>query len=104
MRRIQINIHNPKINIIVEERNKKNIFVTNNIFAKWKSEVKDYSSIINFIKGFKIDYRISKQSLSNLKHRPLIKKQVPKTDETILFISYVKTKYSEFDETLFFNK
>jgi len=34
VRRIQINIHNPKIDIIVEERNKKNIFVTNNIFAK----------------------------------------------------------------------
>ena len=34
VKRIQINIHNPKIDIIVEERNKKNIFVTNNIFAK----------------------------------------------------------------------
>jgi len=34
VRRIQINIHNPKIDIIVEERNKKNIFVTNNIFVK----------------------------------------------------------------------
>jgi len=74
------------------------------LFPKIASDLKDYSSIINFIKGFKIDYRISKQSLSNLKHRPLIKRQVPKTDETILFISYVKTKYSEFDETLFFNK
>jgi len=34
VRRIQINVHDPKIDIIVEERNKKNIFVTNNVFTK----------------------------------------------------------------------
>jgi len=34
VRRIQINVHDPKIDVIVEEINKKNIFVTNNIFAK----------------------------------------------------------------------
>ena len=47
---------------------------------------KDFTNLairnfIKFIKGFKNDYRISKQSLFNLKHRPLIKRQVLKTDE-----------------------
>jgi len=74
------------------------------LFPKIASDLKDYTGIIKFIKGFKIDYRITKPSLSNLKNRPLIKRQVPRTDETILFISYVKAKYNDFDETLFFNK
>jgi len=66
--------------------------------------LKDYSSIIKFIKVFKVDYRISKQSISNLKHRPLIKNQVPRSDETLLFVNYVKSKYNHFDENLFFSK
>ena len=45
VRRIWINIHDPKIVIIVEERNKKNILVTNNVFVKWKS--KKWKSDIN---------------------------------------------------------
>ena len=51
MRRIQINVHDPKINVIVDERNKKNIFVTNNVFAKWKS--KGWKSDINIYDDFR---------------------------------------------------
>ena len=74
------------------------------MFPKIALSLKDYSSIINFIKVFKDDYRISKQSISNLKHRPLIKNQVPITDETLLFVNYVKSRYNHFDENLFFSK
>ena len=45
VRRIWINVHDPKIDIIVKERNKKNIFVTNNVFVKWK--LKRWKSDIN---------------------------------------------------------
>ena len=44
MRRIRINIHEPKIVIVIEETNEKNVSITDNIFAKrevkrWKSDV-----------------------------------------------------------------
>jgi len=34
MRRIRINVHEPKIVIVIEERNKENVSITDNIFAK----------------------------------------------------------------------
>jgi len=34
MRRIRINVHEPKIVIVIEERNKENVSMTDNIFAK----------------------------------------------------------------------
>jgi len=34
MRRIKINVHEPKIVIVIEERNKENVSMTNNIFVK----------------------------------------------------------------------
>ena len=38
MRRIRVNVHDPKIVIIVKEGNEKNVLVINNVFAKWKSK------------------------------------------------------------------
>jgi len=32
--RIRVNIHDPKIVVVVKEENKKNVLVINNIFAK----------------------------------------------------------------------
>jgi len=34
VRRIRVNVHDPKIVVIVKEGNKKNILVINNVFAK----------------------------------------------------------------------
>jgi len=34
MRRIRINVHEPKIVIVIEERNEENISMIDNIFAK----------------------------------------------------------------------
>jgi hypothetical protein len=63
-----------------------------------------YSSIIEFIKGYKKNIRISKQSLSNLKNRPIVLKSVPYNEETELFIGYVKTKFPNFNSQKVFNK
>jgi len=38
MRRIKINVHEPKIVIVIEERNKENVSMTNNIFVKRKAK------------------------------------------------------------------
>jgi len=61
-----------------------------------------YDKIIEFVKTFDPKYKISKSSLSNLKNRKLVNKQVPKNDDTVLFVEYVKSKYPNFDEKLFF--
>ena len=61
-----------------------------------------YDKIIEFVKAFDPKYKISKSSLSHLKNRKLVNKQVPKNDDTILFVEYVKSKYPNFDEKLFF--
>jgi len=34
MRRIRIKVHEPKIDIVIEEKNKENVSMTDNIFVK----------------------------------------------------------------------
>lgn len=63
----------------------------------------NYESIIDFIKGYKKSIRISKQSLSNLKNRPIVLKSVPYNEETKNFINYVKTKFPHFKPGKVFN-
>ena len=67
------------------------------------SELRNYSSIIEFIKSFDPSYRISKPSLSQLRNKQIVHKQVPKTDETTSFIEFVKTRFPTFDESKFFH-
>lgn len=62
-----------------------------------------YKSIISFIKGFDLTkgMKITKQSLSNLKHRKIILRPVPKTREVIALITEIKKIIPHFDETTF---
>lgn len=57
-----------------------------------------YREIISFIYGFESakDIKVSKQSISNLKHRRIIFKPVLQTRETLEFASYVKQKLPHF--------
>lgn len=66
------------------------------------NDFRSYSEIIDFIKEYKKDARISKTSLSNLKNRRMVIKAVPRTEETERFIEYVKTRYKNFDDKTFF--
>jgi hypothetical protein len=68
------------------------------------TEFKRSKDIISFIYGnvSAKDVRISDQSISNLKHRKIIFKLVPKTVETLYFARYVKEKLPNFDIELFF--
>ena len=59
--------------------------------------LKTYADIIDFIKGYKDNKRITKQSISNLKNRKLIFKSVPRTPETLDFVEYVKKTFENFD-------
>lgn len=63
----------------------------------------NYTDIIRFIKQFDSEIKVTKQSISNLKNRKTILKNVPRTKETLQFIEYVKTKYPNFDEKAFFH-
>lgn len=67
-----------------------------------KTKVEKYSELIDFIKNYDSNVKISKQSLSNLKNRPISFKPVPYNNETLKFVKYIKTKYKEFDEKEFF--
>jgi len=66
-------------------------------------ELNKYDKIIEFVKCFDPKYKISKSSLSNLKNRKLINKQIPKNDDTIRFIEYVKLRYPQFKDKFFFS-
>lgn len=57
----------------------------------------NYDSMVKFIKGYKPGFRISKSSISNLKHRPIIFKSIPLTEEVINFRDYVRKSYPYFD-------
>ena len=59
--------------------------------------LKTYADIIDFIKGYKENKKITKQSISNLKNRKLIFKSVPRTPETLDFVEYVKKTFENFD-------
>jgi hypothetical protein len=61
-----------------------------------------YSEIIDFIKSFDSEAKISKTSISNLKNRKMVFKTVPRTKDTIEFVKHVKTKYKDFNDKEFF--
>jgi hypothetical protein len=65
-------------------------------------ELNTYDKIIMFILNYYPKIRISKSSISNLKRRQMIFKQVPRRPETLKFIDYVKSRFKDFDETVFF--
>jgi len=71
-------------------------------YSEIASILKHYSLIIDFIKLYDPKYKINKSSLSKLKLRQIMFKQVPKTKETVLFVDYVKQRFPNFDETNFF--
>lgn len=66
------------------------------------TKFKDYASLIEYIKSYKPDYKISKSSISHLKNRKVAVKGVPKTPETLAFVEFVKLKNPSFDEATFF--
>jgi len=80
----------------------KDIYSKPPIYSGIAESFKDYSSLIAFIKGFDTKFKISKQSISNMKNRKIIHKQVPRTNETISFVNYIKMKFPDFNESLFY--
>lgn len=67
------------------------------------NDFKNYSEIVDFIKDYKRNARISRHSVYKLKSRRIVIKPVPRTKETELFIEYVKTRYKNFDDNSFFD-
>lgn len=75
---------------------------------------KNYNEIINFVNNFNnIDkninnpngvYKITKQQISNLRHRKTISRTVNKNEYTEKFVNYVLTKFPKFNKDLFFKQ
>jgi len=80
----------------------KGLLCTPPKYPEIASILNNYSLIIDFIKLYDPKYKINKSSLSKLKLRQIVFKQVPKTKETVLFVDYVKQRFPNFDETNFF--
>ena len=62
----------------------------------------DYNDIITFVKNYNPALKISKSSLSNLKRRNVKIMRLSKTKESDAFLNYVKLKFKDFDEKLFY--
>jgi len=80
----------------------KSIFSDRKEFVNMKTKFKNYNELVSFIKGFDIEIKITKQSISNLLNRKIIQKQIPRNEDTLAFITYVKTKFPEFNDKEFF--
>lgn len=66
-------------------------------------EFNRYNDLMNFIYGFDQakDIKLSKQALSNLKHRKIIIRPVPNTRENVAFVKYIKETIPYFDGVSF---
>jgi len=70
------------------------------------TEFKRVNDLISFIYGFESakELKLTNTSISNLKHRKIIFRPVPKTFENIAFTNYVKSKLPYFDESSFLKR
>lgn len=84
----------------------KGLFAEQPLFGLdgYKERFKNYKDLINFIHNYEPCKHISltPQSLSNLKHRRILIKPVPRTNETEAFVEYVKTELKLFEDQNFF--
>lgn len=79
------------------------LFIKGVLYNKFPNvEFESYNSLIQYIKEYNKDFKISKQSLSNLKNRPLLWIPVPKTKETERFVRYIQIKFPLFESSLIY--
>lgn len=76
----------------------------NELYGLRKTDFLNYQDIIDFVKGYEPTHnvKLSKQSISNLRNRRMIIKNVPRVKEVVGFAEYVKSKIEHFDLDLFF--
>jgi hypothetical protein len=79
----------------------KGLLSTTPLFNLHKVDIGGYKEIINFIKGFDPTTKLTPNSLAKLKGRDIKIKSVPRLKEVELFVQYVKTKYPQFNDALF---
>ena len=76
------------------------------LFGLLGNEFKCYKDLISFIYGYNqsSEVKVSKQSISNLKHRRIIIRPVPNTRENIEFTRYIKNNLPYFDDVSFLKR
>ena len=67
------------------------------------TEFLSYNDLIQFIHGFdhSKNVKLSRQSVSQLKHKKLVLRPVPKTPENVAFVDYLASKIPVFDKQSF---
>lgn len=93
-----------KTNLEIGVRNFiKAYYSQNENFGLKVGEFKYYKDIISFISGYSQTkgIKLSSTSISNLRHRKLIWKPVPRTNENLAFVEYIKQRFPDFKEDQF---
>ena len=67
-----------------------------------KNVFKNYNEILEFIKNYDKNYKLSVNVLSQLKRRGITIKGVVRNEETENFVSYIKKTFPDFDEKSYF--
>lgn len=60
------------------------------------NEFKNYTELIEFLKGYSSRLKVSKSSISKLRNRRMVYRGVPRTPETLAFVAYVESKLDGF--------
>lgn len=76
----------------------------NELYGLKKSDFQNYQEIVDFVRGYEParNVKLSKQSISKLRNRRMIIKNVPRVKDVEEFAEYVKSKIKHFDLDLFF--
>jgi hypothetical protein len=78
------------------------------LFGLIGNEFKNYNQVIEFVKEFtipnNIKYNVTTKSISKLKNRKIVIKQVPRDENTLKFVEYVSNKFPHFKEEDFFSR
>ena len=76
----------------------------NNSYNLKRDLFENYKDIIDYIHQYKPTYKLTPNILAQMKRKGVIKRPVLKNNETLDFVEYIKIKFPNFDEDLFFKK
>jgi hypothetical protein len=65
------------------------------------NKFRQYSDIVEFVKGYKSTYKISENNIALIKFRSINYKKLPIDSDVLGFVDYVKSKYPNFDSDKF---
>ena len=101
--RLSTNANKYKYNEEIAIRNFiKGLLMTPPKFNLQRGVLFDRQSIVDFVNGYNPGRKYSVESISRYKHRDVQMVKIQKSAETEAFVTYVKTKFKDFDTESFY--